>query len=148
MRQQRRAFQAIPPPGIFGVWRESADRVDAGVHYRMHGMFVDRQLARGIGKPRQRFFQQIWAVIRQAEIIKGEIIRADCRRQRPLAVHALLPQRTQLRWRKAFTACQRQAWQQVGKTDLLGRLHQRAGIDHQPQLDAIARSLRRIKYLP
>ncbi|MNV73831.1 hypothetical protein D3C71_1670020 [compost metagenome] len=104
VRQQRRAFQAVSPPGIFRIRRESAHRIDIGVYYRMHGMLVDRQFAGGVGKPRQRFFQQVWAVIRQAEIIHGEIVRTDGRRQRPLRIHALLPQRTQLRWRKAFAA--------------------------------------------
>ncbi len=114
----------------------------------MHRMLVDRQFAGGIRQPGQRFFQQVGPVVRQAEVIHGEIIRDDSRRQRPLVVHALLPQGAQLRGREAFATRQRQPRQQMSKAGLLRRLHQRAGIDDQPQFNAVTRPLRRIENLP
>ena len=90
MSQHRGTFQAIAPPAIFRVQRPGRQHV-ISLQGMIHRLWRHDQLSAGIRQPAQRLFQQIVAVIRQAEIKHGVVIRDKRGRHRTIGVNALLP---------------------------------------------------------
>ena len=141
------ALEAIAPPALFGIQRPGRHHVVALQRvidrFRRNGQFTA-----GVRQPAQRLFQQIVAVIRQAEIKHRVIVGDDGRRQRTLRVNTLLPQRARLHRRQAAALRQRQTGNKTAEAALLSAFAQRANIHGQTDFDTVAGTLRRGQHLP